>query len=290
MRPEQDRRAAGASSGITARRIEAGGIGLDVSEAGAGGRPLLLVHGFTGNRIDFDTVLLPLAALGWHVVAPDLRGHGTSDHPSGEDRYSLDLFARDLIALVDALGWDELVLLGHSMGGMVAQLMVLEMPDRVRALVLMDTSARGVAIDPELVELGAKIARENGLATVVELQREIEDPLGNPAHERMCATVPGYRERSENNTLISSPDMYASMLHQITADQDRLPALAAGVTCPTLVLVGELDAAFRDASQDLADAIAGAELTIVETGGHSPQLEATDQWLAAMERFLSTLA
>ena len=75
------------------RRVEAGGVGLEVAEAGAGGRPLLLVHGFTGAKEDFTEYLDPLADLGWHAVVADLRGHGASEHPPGEDAYDLELFA-----------------------------------------------------------------------------------------------------------------------------------------------------------------------------------------------------
>jgi pimeloyl-ACP methyl ester carboxylesterase len=90
-------------------------VRLDVGEAGAGGRPLLLVHGFTGAKEDFTDFLDPLAARGWHAVAPDLRGHGASSKPDDEAGYSLAIFAGDLARLVGALGWDGCVLLGHSM-------------------------------------------------------------------------------------------------------------------------------------------------------------------------------
>src|SRR5688572_18351063 len=97
------------------RRIDIGELTLEVLEAGVGGRPLLLVHGFTGAKEDFAEHIDALAALGWHVVAPDQRGHGASDDPPGETSYSLSVFARDLVALTDALGWSSLVVLGHSM-------------------------------------------------------------------------------------------------------------------------------------------------------------------------------
>ncbi|MCC6183143.1 MAG: alpha/beta fold hydrolase, partial [Microthrixaceae bacterium] len=73
--------------GDPAARGGADTIDLTVAEAGVGGRPLLLVHGFTGAKEDFRDVVAPLAAAGHWVVAPDLRGHGAGPHPPGEDSY-----------------------------------------------------------------------------------------------------------------------------------------------------------------------------------------------------------
>src|SRR6202011_5004708 len=142
----------------------------------------LLVHGFTGTKEDFTDYLDLLAALGWHAVAPDLRGHGASAHPEGQESYSLALFAADLVALSDALGWRSFSLLGHSMGGMVAQVVALEVPERLTGLILMDTShGNPDGIDPAMVALGRQVVAEGGIQLLVELQRDIEDPLSSPA-------------------------------------------------------------------------------------------------------------
>src|SRR6185312_7649311 len=87
----------------TIRSVRAGDVTLEIAEAGIGGRPLLMVHGFTGAKEDFADYWERLAERGWHVVAPDLRGHGASDHPTRADDYSLDLLEADLMALVDEL-------------------------------------------------------------------------------------------------------------------------------------------------------------------------------------------
>src|SRR4051794_20252925 len=113
---------------------------LECAEAGSGGRPFVLVHGFTGAKEDFTEWLEPLAAEGWHAVAPDNRGHGESPKPDDEAEYSFDLMAGDVFELADSL-WGAgtpFVLLGHSMGGMVAQVAALRAPDRLAGLILMD--------------------------------------------------------------------------------------------------------------------------------------------------------
>jgi len=269
-----------------------GNVSLSVSEAGEGGRPLLLLHGFTGAKEDFTEWLDPLAERGWHAVAPDQRGHGGSSQPADEAAYSFDAFAGDLLGLADALAWDRCVLLGHSMGGMVAQTVVLQAPDRFDGLVLMDTSHRGLRVDPGLVELGVSIARAEGIAAVMAAQDAIgsEDALGTPAHERLLATRPGYREFGQRKMLSSSAAMYVAMITAITdvGGVDRLPLLES-VELPTLVLVGDQDAPFIKPSQRMAETIPGAELAVVTDAGHSPQFENPDQWWKALSAFLDRL-
>lgn len=246
----------------------------------------MLVHGFTGSKEDFVDEVDRLGEFGYHVVAPDLRGHGDSDQPADEAAYSLDAFAADVVALADVMGWDRFDLLGHSMGGMVAQVLVLDRPERVERLVLMDTH-HGVLgnLDHEIIAIGIEVARTQGLEVVQQLLAMGQDPLANPAYERVCAERPGYREWSEAKMLRSSASMYAAMLGELIGTADRLDRLA-GVRAPTLVMVGELDDPFLGASRRMARTIPGAVYAELEGGGHSPQFEATQRWREELDRFL----
>lgn len=265
-----------------------GGIRLRTIEAGAGGSPLFLVHGFTGCKEDFADELDLLSGLGYHAVAPDLRGHGDSDQPDDESAYSLATFSQDVFALADALGWAEFDLLGHSMGGMIAQLMVLARPERVGRLVLMDTHHGVVGdLDPDLAALGVELARTEGLVVIQQILQM--STVENPAYERVCAARPGYREWSENKMLNCSAAMYAAMLHEMVSVPDRLAALAS-VAAPTLVQVGEFDTSFVEASHHLADTIPGAQLAVHPDSGHCPQFEATESWRLSLHRFLGPVS
>ena len=84
-------------------RVRVGNVELAVAQAGEGGRPLLIVHGFGGVKEDFTEVLPALAQRGWHAVTFDLRGHGASDRPLGEEHYSFEVYVRDCIDLANTL-------------------------------------------------------------------------------------------------------------------------------------------------------------------------------------------
>jgi len=263
---------------------------LVYAEAGPGGAPLLLLHGFTGAKEDFTDWLDVLAAGGWHAVAPDHRGHGASDQPADESDYSLAIFAADALGLADELGWDDFVLVGHSMGGMVAQVLALTAPDRLRGLVLMDTTHGPVeGVDPELVSLGIEVARTQGLDAIADLAAGRDGPLGTEADARVRAERPGYAEFGDRKFRACSPAMYASLATEMFSLADRLPALSS-LDVPTLVIVGEQDEPFLGPCRRLASTITSARLVVVPGAGHSPQFEAPEAWWDALETFLGQVA
>lgn len=276
----------------TTRRVDlpTRGVGLEVLEAGAGGRPLLIVHGFAAAKEDFAEHLDALAGRGWHAVAPDLRGHGASDHPPGRESYSFATIADDLVALADALGWGTFAVLGHSMGGAMVQLLVLAHPERVDALVLMDTCHTALDnVPPDMVALGQQVVAESGLAVLQQLQAQRGvDPLGTSAHARVVAARPGYGEYGERKLLACSADMWCELVGEVFGQPDRLDALGR-IEAPTLVLVGEEDAPFLPDSERMAKAIPNATLVVIPDAGHSPQYENPTAWWDALTRFLDSL-
>src|SRR3954468_7288510 len=111
---------------------------LNHDELGTGD-PILLVHGHPFDRSMWRPQVAPLAAAGWRVITPDLRGYGRSPLPRGPVRWTD--YARDLAALLDHLGLDGTVLAGLSMGGQIVMEFHRLYPERVRGLVLASTSA-----------------------------------------------------------------------------------------------------------------------------------------------------
>jgi pimeloyl-ACP methyl ester carboxylesterase len=267
-----------------------GPVRLATLEAGAGGRPLLLSHGFTGAKEDFADFVDPLADAGWWVVAPDLRGHGTSDQPTDEADYSLAILAQDLLGIADGLGWERFSLLGHSMGGMVAQHLALEHPDCIERLVLMSTSHGPIdELDPETVEVGLAVLREQGLPALLELITLLPKAEPTPSEARVRAERPGYAEFADGKIHRCSGAMYAAMGMELTSRHDRLDDLGS-LTMPTLVIVGDEDRLMLAPSHRIAEAIPGAELVVVPDAAHSPQFENPDPWWKAVSTFLGPVA
>jgi pimeloyl-ACP methyl ester carboxylesterase len=259
------------------------GVTLAVEEHGSG-EPLLMVHGFTGAREDFDDHLLDFAEHA-RVVTFDHRGHGESDDPTEASDYSLDRLAADALVVADALELDRFRLLGYSMGGMVARRLVLAHPERVEALVLMDTShGAPEGIDPELARYAADVALTDGMTVLRALLDEV-DALGSEADRRVRATRADYPERNARKWAQVAPMAYATLAREIVAQPDQLDAMAA-IGCPTLVLVGEQDVNFLDDAHRMADTIRGSELAVIPDAGHSPQFENPDAWFTAVDGFL----
>lgn len=290
---------------ITQRQVVLAGtsepISLAVAEAGAGGRHLLLVHGFTGAKEDFVEHLPALADAGWHAVAPDLRGHGASHAPTDEGAYDLSVLAGDLLALADHLDWPRFALVGHSMGGMVAQVATLAAPERVEALVLMDTSAGPVGVDRDLADLSVEVVRSGGMALLSEVIASLPEgsPLDTTAARNARRTRPSplggddpeasWAAFGEAKMQAASPAMYAAMVPVMLDQADRRPALA-GLSITALVMVGEHDELFLDDCRALADTIPGARLEVVPGAGHNPQHEAPEAWLGSLVAFLAGVA
>jgi pimeloyl-ACP methyl ester carboxylesterase len=272
------------------RRIPVNDVELVVAEDGIGGRPLLLAHGFTGAKEDFTDYLALLAVLGWHVVAPDQRGHGDSAKPEGRASYSLDIYADDLLALADALGWDRFALLGHSMGGMIAQVAATKAASRLTGLVLMDTSHGPLeGFDESTMGAAKHIVETRGLPALVEAMRDAgPSPLQTAADMRLCEERPGYKAWGEQKTMNVAPDMWISMIEELFGGADRIDSLA-NLKVPTLVIVGEQDRGFVGPSERMAKTIPGAQLAVIPDAGHSPQFEAPTPWWTALSSFLDSL-
>jgi len=260
-------------------------LAVDVVGDGPG---LLLVHGLGGAKEDFADHVATLAQ-DHTVVTFDHRGHGASDNPTDPAAYSFARLVDDTVAVADAAGLDHFRLLGHSMGGMVARKIALHEPTRIDALVMMDTSAGPVpGFDPTLVDIAVGVALSDGKAALKELL-DLVNVLESPAHERVVAKRPGYREFEDRKWADMSEIMWATLLHELAYQADDLPAMAASLHVPLLVLVGEQDEPFVIASHAMADAIAGTQLVVIADAGHSPQFENPHAWITALTRFLSAL-
>jgi pimeloyl-ACP methyl ester carboxylesterase len=264
------------------------GVELAVEVAGEG-PGLLLVHGFGGAKEDF-TDHVPALARDHTVVIFDHRGHGESDKPTEPAAYSLARLVADTLQVADAAGLDHFRLLGYSMGGMVACKLVLGSPERVDALIMMDTAAGPVpGFDPALFDIAADVAINEGKEKLKELL-DFAQVLQTPAYKRVLVERTGYDEFQARKWAGVSAVMWGTIAYEFGRQTDDLPALAAELRCPLLIIVGEQDTGFLEASRLMADAIAASQLVVIRDAGHSPQFENPDAWYDTLQHFLASVS
>ncbi len=109
-------------------------------DSGGNGAPVVLLHGWPESAACWEPVLPHLPTDGFRYLRPDLRGLGDSERTAGLHPYQKDELARDVLALLDALRLEAVVLVGHDWGGVVAQELALLAPERVRGLALLSIS------------------------------------------------------------------------------------------------------------------------------------------------------
>ncbi|XVF31405.1 hypothetical protein REPUB_Repub16aG0143200 [Reevesia pubescens] len=120
--------------GIQHRMVNVNGITMHVAEKGQG-EVILFLHGFPEVWYTWRHQILALSSLGYHTVAPDLRGYGDTEAPSSITSYSCMHIVGDLIALIDSLGVEQVFLVGHDWGAIIGWYLCLFRPDRIKAFV-----------------------------------------------------------------------------------------------------------------------------------------------------------
>lgn len=140
---------------VVERTVSIPDLNVHIREAGSG-TPVLLLHGFPQSSREFARIMPALAA-GAHVVAPDLRGAGETDAP--ESGYDLATVVQDLIGLLDALGLDQVAVVGHDWGAIAGFELCLVHPDRVSACVAIAAPPPHIKVTPALLGAMAKAMR-----------------------------------------------------------------------------------------------------------------------------------
>ena len=124
---------------INAQYFQVNQVRIHTHFAGpAGGDPVVLLHGFPEFWYGWRSQIQALAHLGYRVVVPDQRGYNLSDKPKGLRHYDIELLARDVVSLIEHLGYDRVHLTGHDWGGLVAWWVAMHYPERVNRLAILN--------------------------------------------------------------------------------------------------------------------------------------------------------
>ncbi len=247
------------------------------------GLPILFLHAFPLNRSMWQGELITLLSdERYRLLALDWRGFGESEITNPIS--TMELFADDVAGLMDSLGIQQAVLCGLSMGGYAAFAFLRKYPQRISGLILADT--RPGADTPE-----AQANREN-VARIAETQEtgaiaDLQVPRVLSEYTRQHHPEVEIRVRQMIEAATSQGIAAASRGMALRADSTEL---LAGITCPTLVLVGEQDALTPPSvAQEYAAQIPGAQLVVITNAGHLSNLEQPEAFLQAVRGFLGSI-
>ncbi len=239
------------------------------------GDAIILLHGWPDSWFSFSRVL-PLLPAHSHVYALDQRGFGNSERP--ECCYTVNDFAADVVALLDAVGIASATIVGHSFGSFVARQVAEAHPTRVARVVLI-----GSAVTP--------VTR-----VTVEVQqavRDLPDPVPTDfARVFQASTIyhpvpEAFFERIVTESVKLPARLWRAVIDGLLTFEDaaRLPR----ITAPTLIVWGAQDALFpRDQQDRLVQAIAGARLLVYAETGHCPNWERPEQVVHDLDAFMHT--
>ena len=239
-------------------------------EVHGSGPPLLLTHGYSSTS---DMWQGQIEALSKHykLVLWDMRGHGQSDYPDDPAAYSEALTVGDMAALLDEVGADKAIVGGLSLGGYMSLAFYRSHPDRVRALLIIDTGP-GFKKD-EAREAWNKRAHDTG----DRFDREGLDVLKNASRERSGVT---HRDAS---------GLARAARGMLTQRDARVIGSLPDIKVPSLVVVGADDTPFLAASDYMATRIPGAKKVVVPAAGHAVNIDQPQAFIEAVLPFLDSL-
>jgi pimeloyl-ACP methyl ester carboxylesterase len=268
------------------------GVRVHYQEAGASyAPPVLLIHGFTASNFVWNDVLLPIAAAGFRVIAPDLVGFGFSGKPK-QGEYTIDAQARMIVRLMDHLGIEKAIMVGSSYGGAIAATCALDYAARVERLVLVDAVINDHVKSRLLLRLAALPLVGDLISPLMLGSRKI-------VHSQMRK---GYA--AENMHLFDEERMTAHHRPLLAADTQRatlntlrrwsakrIEAEAHRIEQPALLIWGEGDPEIPLAhGHKLFEEMPNSRLIVFHHCGHMPMEEYPREFIEVVTSFCSAKA
>ncbi len=260
--------------------------------------PLILQHGGRDHCRSWDWVAEELRH-DWHVIAPDLRGHGDSAwSPAGN--YDMPGFVYDMAQLIHQLGLAPVTIVAHSMGGNIATRYTGLYPDNVRKLV----SIEGLGPSPKvLADRNAKPIgdrfrqwiddKRNAAGRIPKRYPTLEAALDRMMAENSYLTPEQARHltihgisRNEDGTWTWKFDNYLNIWSIFDMPQDEIEALWQAITCPTLMLYGADSWASNPLKDGRAVHFPGARIVEFENAGHWLHHDQFDRFMGELKAFL----
>ncbi|MEP6958883.1 MAG: alpha/beta fold hydrolase [Nitrospirota bacterium] len=262
-------------------KAQVNGITIAYIDQGTG-LPVVFLHAFPLNRTMWATQENALSSQ-FRIITIDLRGHGESDAPLW--RYTLDQSADDVSALLDHLAIQQAVFVGLSMGGYILFAFYRKYADRVKALILADTRAQADTAEGKEGRFQmAQTAYKKGPSAIADLM--IPKLLSPMTVQTKPDLVQHVRAMIETNQISG----IAGDLMAMAERPDSTPLLPQ-ITCPTQIIVGELDQATPPSDARLmADQIPNACLAVIPQAAHLANLEPPESFNQIVASFASELS
>ncbi len=264
---------------IAARRVRVDDVELYCEMAGAG-EPVLFIHGLGSCTADWGPQV-EYFARDYRVITFDLRGHGRSSRPQGG--YSIERFARDTIALLDALETGPVHVVGLSLGGMVAFQLAADAPERVKSMTIVNSGPEVPAETfKQRIPLYVRLLYLYTLGLRRMAKMVARRLFPEPAQEGLRST---FIERLAAN----DKRCYLASLRAIFAGWGVAERLG-DIRCPVLFLTAEHDYTPAEVRQAYVDRLPDARMVVIPNSRHALPLEKPREFNHELADFLASLA
>jgi len=244
------------------------------------GMPVVLLHGFPFDHTIWQAQADALQD-SFHLILPDLRGHGQSPAPAGV--YRMDLMAQDVFALLDALHIERAVWVGHSMGGYVTMAALRAAPERITGIGLVathpladpdDRRAGRLATADEVLSEGSGMVAQTMIKTMFAPGFDLDSPLARVLFDLMSRT----------------PPLGVAGAQRGMAERPNSVETLRAARVPALVIAGLGDQIVNpDVMRQMARDLPTARLVEIAGAGHMPMVERADATTAALSEFLRAI-
>ncbi len=241
--------------------------------------PVVFIHGFPFSKAMWNNQLEALKK-DYRPIAYDVRGHGQSD--MGRDDFSIDLFADDLLALLDELKIPKALVCGLSMGGYIVLNAIQKQPNRFAGLVLTDT------------QCGADTSegRDKRMKTIAFIKKNGLEVYAGESLKNLFAEESFQMRKEEvefiHQTILATPTEVVCQTLQALADRKETCSYLPKIKIPVCIMVGEEDKITPlPMAEKMAAGIKQAQVVVVKGAGHLSSLERTDQFNHVLMSFLN---
>jgi len=248
---------------------------------------ILMLHGFTGSLDDWQEIH-GLLNPNFNYIGIDLVGHGKSDSPVNVDKYNPQALSKQINDILNNLSIEQIMIVGYSMGGRAALSFAIDHPNKIKGLILEGTTA---GIESEKIQ-NERIKNDEELADYIE-SHNIEEFVELWMNKEIFNTQRRFSNEKLKNirkkkTLNSKIGLANSLRGFGTGKMGYFGSKLNKITCPVLLITGELDTKFTKINSVLKNKFPNAKHKIIKNAGHNSHLEDPMKFVNVVNEFLNS--